>query len=103
MLYDQNRVVFKFTRQLHKAIAEPFGWTIPTDQPPLHVDVYSNDYRNELEVRAWFDVNRTNKRTRRTFIVVGTGKDVPLRATHCGTAISGRFVWHLFELPKDGD
>lgn len=55
--------------------------------------------QNPTEVCLWVEVPDIGRTTRRTFTVVATGEDVPLRGVHLGTVQDGALVWHVYEVP----
>lgn len=46
----------------------------------------------------WAEVDPAAEQADRSFMLVGTGWDVPSGCRHLGTTIVGPFVWHLYEV-----
>lgn len=51
------------------------------------------------EVALWFEVLSGLPKYTRTYIVRGTGHEVPDGAVYVGTCFCSPFVWHVFEMP----
>lgn len=46
----------------------------------------------------WAEVDPAAAVVIRTFMIVGTGRELPNDAHHHGSGIQGPFAWHLYEL-----
>jgi hypothetical protein len=46
----------------------------------------------------WFEVNTTAPMVNRTFLVVGTGHDIPTEVRFVGSLKAGPFMWHVYEV-----
>ena len=68
---------------------------LPTLARPLHVAVQDG------ELTLWALVDPAAPPGRRQFLVCGTGQELGLSlvsSLYLGTATSGAFVWHVFEV-----
>ena len=86
-------------------------WKFPIDPIP-----YSGDVSVFLPVKAriltmqvdnktgvptmWAVVDPEADKTRRQFVVVGTGDSPPDKAEYVGTYQAGPYVWHVFEVSR---
>jgi hypothetical protein len=83
-----------------------FRHTIPVDDQAHYLDlngpIVHVATRDPRFVEVWAVENEDAYRTRREFVVVGTGHPYNHFWKHVGTAIdpSGLLVWHLMEVPK---
>lgn len=57
--------------------------------------VHVGNQENILSV--WINVDPESPLECRVFWTVGTGQDIPKASRYVGTAMIGRFVWHVFE------
>lgn len=46
----------------------------------------------------WAEIPTEHKDAQREFVTVGTGQEVLSNWTYIGTAFSGHFVWHVYEV-----
>lgn len=57
-----------------------------------------------LELAVWFDVNPAAEKVKaHDFLIAGTGSSVPHVATYLGSVPYDEFMWHVFEVPRNGD
>ena len=64
---------------------------VPQGLIPLHVGAQYGD------VCLWVEVYDSAPLVRQSWYIIGTGWEVPDKATYLGTAIVGSFVWHLYD------
>lgn len=79
-------------------VGAPSTWVrqLPANAKLLHVA--SQDPVQHQLVHTWWELDPEAKKADRTFFVAGTGQPLPPKLHHVGSAISGPFVWHLYEL-----
>ncbi len=68
------------------------SWDMPKGAAPVHVEMQGR------HLCMWVDVETEAERDERTFVIIGTGREVPADAGYVGTAQHGSEVWHLFEV-----
>ena len=67
---------------------------MPKGTTPLHVD------NQQDHLCLWAEVDTDLPKQRRSFVIVGTGHEIPPDAQYVGTAQVDPFVWHVFEVNK---
>ncbi len=50
--------------------------------------------------QLWAEVDTLELNTTRTFVLVGTGNEVPLRGVYVGTVQDDHLVFHVYEVPS---
>jgi hypothetical protein len=87
-------------------VGAPPWRTRMADAPVRHVEAARLGVgpRAQHVVDFWYEHDDARAEVERTFVVVGTGHEVPAGARYCGTTArtDDGLVWHLFELP-DGE
>jgi hypothetical protein len=84
-----------------------FKYLIPVhDEPttlalPVGATIVGAGVQRPLEISLWAEVPMltSERTTRRTFVVIGTGHEVPHCGVHVGTVRDGAWVWHVYEVP----
>lgn len=51
----------------------------------------------------WAELDTSEPRASREFIIVGTGHPIPADAAHRGTCAQAPFIWHLYERGNNGN
>lgn len=71
----------------------------------LHAEFAPLTLASAQQITLWVEHPHTPNypRSNRSFLVVGTGHDVPDYADHLRTQRDGEFIWHLYELPGNGE
>lgn len=49
------------------------------------------------QICIWAEVINEDAMRARTFMVFGTGHEIPMRLNYRGTVLDGLYVWHLYE------
>lgn len=75
----------------------------PANHKPLKMPDGAEMVRFALQAgrpTIWAVVDPTARQVERTFVVVGTGQDMPEGSSYVASWDDGPFVWHLLELPQ---
>lgn len=87
------RTIYKHTFD----VGAPSTWEKRLQAGAVLLHVAAQDpLQNEL-VHTWWEVETDNELVDRSFKIVGTGHPVPPGYFHLGSALSGPYVWHLYE------
>lgn len=64
---------------------------MPKGAIPRHLGI------QDATIALWADVNPQAEPESRTFVLAGTGEEIPEDVIFVATVIAGAFVWHLFD------
>lgn len=87
-----KRRIYKYPIQLDSVTT----LELPKGAEVLHVDIQ----RDQICLWAEVPIDCLLPLRDRSFLVLGTGMDVPVGATHVGSALlaGGSLVWHVYEV-----
>lgn len=65
---------------------------------PVDAEIRFVGIQSPGRICVWAEVTNEDVMKTRTFMVFGTGHEIPVGVDYRGTVLDGLYVWHLYEV-----